>query len=59
MELMRENIDLNQAQPTCKQSDEEDLDQEPHSLPTLSAKTLDWDAPLPDWVIANHPDIIM
>lgn len=29
------------------------------SLSTLEAKTLDWDAPLPEWVIGNYPDIIV
>jgi hypothetical protein len=60
MELMRENMALNESPPAVQQADDPELvDQDPQSAPTLSAKTLDWDEPLPKWVTANHPDIIM
>ena len=60
MELMHENIALNDS-PSAIQQVESPNETEPelHDMPTLSAKTLDWDEPLPDWVTANHPDIIM
>ena len=60
MELMRENIALNAYWPTPTQTtDAETSEQESQDLPTLAAKTLDWDEPLPEWVTATHPDIIM
>jgi len=39
--------------------DSEQGEKEVSRTATISAKTLDWDNPLPDWVVANHPDIIM
>jgi hypothetical protein len=60
MELMRENMALNDSSPSPKQTTDADPDEgESQAIPTLSAKTLDWDEPLPDWVTTNHPDIIM
>jgi hypothetical protein len=60
MELMRENMALNESSPAVQQADDPELpEQEPQVMPTLSARTLDWDEPLPEWVTANHPDIIM
>jgi hypothetical protein len=60
MELMRENIALNDPPPSPKQTpDAAPEEKEPQAIPTLSAKTLDWDEPLPEWVTTNHPDIIM
>jgi len=60
MELMRENMALNDYRPTPTQTtDAEQADLETQDWPTLTAKTLDWDEPLPEWVTATHPDIIM
>jgi len=59
MELMRENMALNDSPSTIKQADDPELPEQESHIPTLSAKTLDWDEPLPEWVTANHPDIIM
>ena len=60
MELMRENMALNDSPPSPKQTTDAEPDEgEPRVIPTLSAKTLDWDEPLPEWVTTNHPDIIM
>jgi hypothetical protein len=60
MELMRENMALNDSPTAVQQADDSELpEQVPKSVPTLSAKTLDWDEPLPEWVTANHPDIIV
>jgi hypothetical protein len=60
MELMRENMALNDSPTAVQQADDPELvDQDPQEMPTLSARTLDWDEPLPEWVTANHPDIIM
>jgi hypothetical protein len=60
MELMRENMALNDSSPSPKQTTDADPDEgESQAIPTLSAKTLDWDESLPEWVTTNHPDIIM
>jgi hypothetical protein len=61
MELMQENIALNDTQTSATKSlvDSGQADDETQSGPTLLAKTLDWDNPLPDWVTEAHPDIIM
>jgi len=60
MELMKENMALNDSPPAIQQVEcPNETELELHDMPTLSAKTLDWDEPLPDWVTANHPDIIM
>jgi hypothetical protein len=60
MELMRENMVLNDSPPSPKQTTDAEPDEgEPQARPTLSAKTLDWDESLPEWVTTNHPDIIM
>jgi hypothetical protein len=60
MELMRENMALNVSPPSPKQTTDAEPDEgEPQAIPTLSAKTLDWDESLPEWVTTNHPDIIM
>jgi len=61
MELMHENIALNDPRPFAVRGVNEagHADDEVQSGPTLSAKTLDWDNPLPDWVTESHPDIIM
>lgn len=61
MELMYENIALNDPRPSAVESVNEtgQAGDEEQSGPTLSAKTLDWDNPLPDWVTESHPDIIM
>ena len=61
MESMYENIALNDPRSSAVKSLDEagQADDEEQSGPTLSAKTLDWDNPLPDWVTESHPDIIM
>jgi hypothetical protein len=60
MELMRENMALNDSPPSPKQMTDADPDEgESQAIPALSAKTLDWDESLPEWVTTNHPDIIM
>jgi hypothetical protein len=60
MELMRENMALNDSPPSPEQTtDAEPEGMEPQAMPTLSAKTLDWDESLPEWVTTNHPEIIM
>jgi len=60
MELMQENIDLNEIRSTVVDDDDtEQGEKEVAHTATISAKTLDWDNPLPDWVVANHPDIVM
>jgi hypothetical protein len=61
MELMQENIALNEPQTSVAKIVDESgqADDETQTGPTLSARTLDWDNPLPDWVTESHPDIIM
>jgi hypothetical protein len=60
MELMRENMALNDSPPSPKQMTDAEPDEgEPQARPTLSAKTLDWDVSLPEWVTTDHPGIIM
>ena len=61
MELMYENVALNDPRPSAVRGVDEagQADDEVQSGPALSAKTLDWDNPLPDWVTESHPDIIM
>ena len=60
MELMDENMALNDSPSVIQQVESpNETELELHDKPTLSAKVLDWDEPLPDWVTANHPDIIM
>jgi hypothetical protein len=61
MELMQENIALNHTRHSdVKVVDEaEQVDEDTTARLKLSAKTLDWDNPLPHWVTKSHPDIIM
>lgn len=61
MELMYENIAQNDPRPSAVKGVDEagHANDEIQKGPTLSAKTLDWDNPLPDWVTDNHPNIIM
>lgn len=51
---------LNDSPPSPKQTNDAEPDEgELQVISTLSAKTLDWDEPLPEWVTTKHPDIIM
>lgn len=63
MELMHENIALNTFDDgrRASPSEEGDAGERPTSnaCPRLLARTLDWDQPLPNWVTANHPDLVM
>jgi hypothetical protein len=61
MELMEENIALNDIPTSTSEVNEEEVsggENESGSI-TLSAKTLDWDNPLPDWVTSNRPNCIV
>lgn len=59
MELMNENISLNEVASVepLETTAEDTTTLSP--IVSLSAQTLDWDEALPDWVTANHPDLIM
>lgn len=61
LELMRENMALNEPRQHLDETEDADgADREgPSGSVTLSAKTLDWDAPLPDWVTTDHPHVVM
>lgn len=63
MELMNENIELNTPEITPREdepvSGEGSSPEAQSACVTFSARTLDWDEPLPAWVTKDHPDIIM
>jgi hypothetical protein len=71
MELMQENIELNASSTEDRDGSEErssaaetetaglDAGIMPTGFPKVEARVLDWDEPLPDWVISSLPRLVV
>jgi hypothetical protein len=71
MELMQENIELNASSSEDRNGNEErsngaetetvglDAGIMPTGCPKVEARVLDWDEPLPDWVISSPPRLVV
>jgi hypothetical protein len=60
MELMQENIELNASSTEDRDgSEERSSAAETETAGLDEARVLDWDEPLPDWVISSPPRLVV
>ncbi|TYJ59181.1 hypothetical protein B9479_000170 [Cryptococcus floricola] len=57
--LMDENIALNPIPPQPQSTEQANAEPEVSPKVTLDAKVLDWDQPLPDWVVRDMPELVI